>query len=208
MRRPPLRCTSVSRGLPGRIGVNAIFLEPPMGGLETYVRALLPELVRIAPGIRFSVFCGPRGHELLQTEDWSGEVELVTHPLFGARGLKAISEMTVLGAIAGRRVDLLYSVALTAPLKTRAANVVLLADVTWIVFGSSPVREQEFRSSAKRFLRRGGIQDLVWPREYARRGALRVFYGHHRPHHTDRGGRGRSSPSAGRLRSTGCNHSI
>jgi glycosyltransferase involved in cell wall biosynthesis len=113
--------------------VNAIFLEPPMGGLETYVRALLPELVRIAPGIRFSVFCGPRGQELLQNEDWSGEVELVTHPLFGARGLKAISEMTVLGAIAGRRVDLLYSVALTAPLKTRAANVVLLADVTWIV---------------------------------------------------------------------------
>jgi glycosyltransferase involved in cell wall biosynthesis len=113
--------------------VNAIFLEPPMGGLETYVRALLPELVRIAPGIRFSVFCGPRGHELLQSEDWSVEVELVTHPLFGARGLKAISEMTVLGAIAGRRVDLLYSVALTAPLKTRAANVVLLADVTWIV---------------------------------------------------------------------------
>jgi len=104
-----------------------------MGGLETYVRALLPELVRVAPGIRFSVFCGPRGHELLQAEDWSGEVELVTHPLFGARGLKAISEMTVLGAIAGRRVDLLYSVALTAPLKTRAANVVLLADVTWIV---------------------------------------------------------------------------
>lgn len=104
-----------------------------MGGLETYVRALLPELVRIAPGIRFSVFCGPRGQELLQSEDWSGEVELVTHPLFGSRGLKAISEMTVLGAIAGRRVDLLYSVALTAPLKTRAANVVLLADVTWIV---------------------------------------------------------------------------
>jgi glycosyltransferase involved in cell wall biosynthesis len=113
--------------------VNAIFLEPPMGGLETYVRALLPELVRIAPGIRFSVFCGPRGHELLQAEDWSGEVELVTHPLFGARGLKAISEMTVLGAIAGRRVDLLYSVAFMAPLKTRAVNVVLLADVIWIV---------------------------------------------------------------------------
>jgi glycosyltransferase involved in cell wall biosynthesis len=113
--------------------VNAIFLEPPMGGLETYVRALLPELVRLAPGIRFSVFCGPRGRELLQNEDWREEVELVTHPLFGARGLKAISEMTVLGAIAGRRVDLLHNVALTAPLKTRAANVVLLADVTWIV---------------------------------------------------------------------------
>jgi glycosyltransferase involved in cell wall biosynthesis len=119
--------------LPGRIGINAIFLEPGMGGLDTYVRALLPQLIRIAPGIRFSVFCGPRGLELLKTEDWSEEVELVTHPLFGTRGLKAVSEMTVLGALAGRRVDLLYSVALTAPLRTRAVNVVMLADVTWIV---------------------------------------------------------------------------
>jgi len=123
----------VSRNLPSRIGLNAIFLEPPMGGLETYVLELLPELMRSAPGIRFSVFCSPRGQELLQAQDWSAEVELVVHPLFGLRGLKAISEMTVLGVVAARRVDLLYSVALTAPLKTRAANVVMLADVTWIV---------------------------------------------------------------------------
>ncbi len=39
----------------------------------------------------------------------------------------------MLGAIAGRAVDLLHSVALTAPLRTRAVNVVTLADVTWIV---------------------------------------------------------------------------
>lgn len=104
-----------------------------MGGLETYVRALLPQLLRIAPGIRFSVFCSPGGLESLKGEDWSEEVQLVTHPLFGARGLKAISEMTVLGVVAGRRVDLLYSVALTAPLRTRAVNIVMLADVTWIV---------------------------------------------------------------------------
>ena len=28
--------------LPERIGLNAVFLEPPMGGLETYVRAIVP----------------------------------------------------------------------------------------------------------------------------------------------------------------------
>jgi glycosyltransferase involved in cell wall biosynthesis len=122
----------VSRTLPSRIGINAVFLEPPMGGLETYVRALVPELVRLAPGVRFSVFCSPTGREQLR-EVFGEEVELVTHPLFGVRGLKAVSEMTVLGVVAGRRVDLLHSVALTAPLLTRAVNVVMLADVTWIV---------------------------------------------------------------------------
>jgi glycosyltransferase involved in cell wall biosynthesis len=123
----------VTRNLPRRIGLNAVFLEPPMGGLETYVRAVLPQLVRLAPEVRFSVFCSPRGRALLSREAWSGEVELVTHPLIGLRGLKAIAEMTVLGTLAGRRVQLLHSVAFTAPLRTRAVNVVMVPDVIWIV---------------------------------------------------------------------------
>jgi glycosyltransferase involved in cell wall biosynthesis len=123
----------MSAPLPGRIGINAVFLEPRMGGLDTYVRALVPELVRLAPAVRFSVFCNPRGREYLEREGWAREVELITHPLLGRRGLKAIGELTLLGALAGRRVDLLHSVALTAPLRTRAVNVVTLADVTWIV---------------------------------------------------------------------------
>jgi glycosyltransferase involved in cell wall biosynthesis len=123
----------VSRLLPRRVGLNAVFLEPPMGGLETYVRAVMPQLVRLAPDVRFSVFCSPRGYEQLHREEWSGEVDLITHPLLGVRGLKAVSEMTVLGAMAGKRVDLLHSVAFTAPLRTRAVNVVMLPDVIWIV---------------------------------------------------------------------------
>jgi glycosyltransferase involved in cell wall biosynthesis len=123
----------VTRNLPRRIGLNAVFLEPPMGGLETYVRAIVPQLVRLAPEVRFSVFCSPRGRALLSREAWSGEVELVTHPLIGLRGLKAIAEMTVLGTLAGRRVQLLHSVAFTAPLRTRAVNVVMVPDVIWIV---------------------------------------------------------------------------
>jgi glycosyltransferase involved in cell wall biosynthesis len=123
----------VSDGLPSRIGLNAVFLEPRMGGLETYVRALLPELVRLAPNSRFSLFCSPGGRDYLQHEDWAADVELIAHPLIGRRGLKALTELTLLGAVAGRRVDLLHSVALTAPLRTRAANVVTLADITWLV---------------------------------------------------------------------------
>jgi glycosyltransferase involved in cell wall biosynthesis len=119
--------------LPPRIGINAIFLEPRMGGLDTYVRALVPEFVRLAPDVEFSVFCNPRGREYLRREGWGESVELVAHPLLGVRGLKALGELTLLGAIAGRRVDLLHSAGMTAPLRTRAVNVVTLADVTWIV---------------------------------------------------------------------------
>jgi glycosyltransferase involved in cell wall biosynthesis len=119
--------------LPARVGINAIFLEPRMGGLDTYVRALVPQLVRLAPGIEFSVFCSPGGREYLEGEGWGDAVELVVHPLLGRPGLKALTELTVLGLVAGRSVDLLHSVALTAPLRTRAVNVVTLADVTWIV---------------------------------------------------------------------------
>jgi len=116
-----------------RVGLNAVFLEPRMGGLDTYVRALVPQLVRLAPDLQFSVFCNPRGREYLEQDGWGDAVELVTHPLIGRRGLKAVAELSVLGVVAGRRVDLLHSVAMTAPLRTRAVNVVTLADVTWIV---------------------------------------------------------------------------
>lgn len=119
--------------LPSRIGINAIFLLAGMGGLETYVRELVPELMRAAPRVRFSIFCSPEGERLLHETDWADSVELVAHPLFGVRGLKALSELTVLGALAGRRVELLHSVALTAPLHTRAVSVVTIADVTWML---------------------------------------------------------------------------
>jgi glycosyltransferase involved in cell wall biosynthesis len=123
----------MSAPLPGRIGINAMFLEPQLGGLDTYVRALMPELLRLAPGVRFRMYCSPGGRQHLAGESWLEQVELIVPPLLGRRGLKALGELSVLGAIAGREVDLLHSVAMTAPLRTRAASVVTLADVTWIV---------------------------------------------------------------------------
>ncbi|HEX3909316.1 MAG TPA: glycosyltransferase family 1 protein [Solirubrobacteraceae bacterium] len=119
--------------LPSRIGINAMFLEPRMGGLDTYVRALVPQLCRLAPDVRFIVYCSSGGREYLRQEPSFESLELIVPPLIGRRGLKALGELTLLGAIAGRRVDLLHSVALTAPLRTRAVNVVTLADVTWIL---------------------------------------------------------------------------
>ncbi len=131
--------------IPPRIAINAIFLLPGMGGLDTYVRELVPELVRLAPRTRFSVYCSPVGHEHLATTDWASEVQFVSHPMFGVRGLKAITELTLLGALAGARVDLLHSVALTAPLRTRAVNVVTIADTTWLTGAANDVTTHLWR---------------------------------------------------------------
>jgi glycosyltransferase involved in cell wall biosynthesis len=116
-----------------RVGLNAMFLEPRMGGLETYVRELVPALLEAKPGLEMRLYVNSDGHALLATEPWADEVELVSHPLLGRPGTRAVTEATVLGLLASRdRLDVLHNVALTAPLSTRPANVVLLADVTWL----------------------------------------------------------------------------
>jgi glycosyltransferase involved in cell wall biosynthesis len=122
----------VSVTLPRRVGINAIFLLPGMGGLDAYVQKLVPELIRLAPQLELTVYCSSAGAAHLSTSPWAEAVRLASHPLFGARGLKAVTELTVLGALAGRQVDLVHSIALTAPLWTPAANVVTIADTTWL----------------------------------------------------------------------------
>lgn len=119
-------------GLPRRVGINAVFIAPRMGGLDTYVRELVPELIAAAPRTRFRIYTSAQGREYLRDAPWAGEVGYVTHRLFGTAGMKAAAEMTVLGVLASRGEDLLHSVALTAPLATKAANVVTIADTTWL----------------------------------------------------------------------------
>jgi glycosyltransferase involved in cell wall biosynthesis len=104
-----------------------------MGGIEVLVKRVLPELARLAPNTRFSVFVGPQGAEALAAEEWPDQIRLETHPLLGLPGGKAVSELTLLGWLAPRTgAEILYSVALTGPLRTRAVHVVSVADTTWI----------------------------------------------------------------------------
>ena len=104
-----------------------------MGGIETYVRRLYPALLEARPGMRISLFVNEHGRRLLDAESWAGEVELVTHPLLGRRGTRALTEATLLGPLADRRgCEVLHSVALTAPLRLRGASVVTIADSTWL----------------------------------------------------------------------------
>jgi glycosyltransferase involved in cell wall biosynthesis len=115
------------------LGLNAVFLQPRMGGIETYVRCLYPALLEVQPALRISVFVNEHGRALLAAEPWAAGVELVTHPLLGRRGMRALSEAILLGSLADRRgCEVLHSVALTAPLRLRSASVVTIPDVTWL----------------------------------------------------------------------------
>jgi glycosyltransferase involved in cell wall biosynthesis len=117
----------------GHLGVNALFLEPRMGGIETYVRELFPAIIEARPDLRISMFVNERGRELIAAEPWANGVQLVTHPLFGIRGTRALGEALLLDAVARRRgCQLLHSVALTAPLRPHVPSVVMVADVTWL----------------------------------------------------------------------------
>lgn len=79
-----------------RAGLNAIFLEPGMGGLETYVLGLTPALIRAEPKLDLTLLCNARGRELLATQPWSDGVRLVT-PRATRRGLRALYELGPLG---------------------------------------------------------------------------------------------------------------
>jgi hypothetical protein len=79
----------------------------------------------------------PRVRRYLEEPGWSS-VPLV-NPLLGRRSTKALTELSVLGYLARRQVDLPHSLPMTAPLFTRAANVVTVTDVTWIVAAAQAV---------------------------------------------------------------------
>jgi glycosyltransferase involved in cell wall biosynthesis len=115
------------------LGVNALFLEPRMGGIETYVRRLIPALLEKRPDLRVSMFVNPLGRDVLSAEPWAEGVELVTHNHLGIRGARAIGEALLLDRAARKHAcDLLLSVALTAPLRPSIPSVVMVADVTWL----------------------------------------------------------------------------
>ena len=104
-----------------------------MGGIETALRQLYPAILEVRPDLRITMFVNALGRDLIFSEHWASAVELVTHPLLGRRGTRAVTESALLGPIADRRgCEVLHSVALTAPWWSRAANVVSIADVTWL----------------------------------------------------------------------------
>ncbi|MDX6700458.1 MAG: hypothetical protein QOF26_684 [Baekduia sp.] len=115
------------------VAINALFLAPPMGGVETYLRELCRHLLSGPDAPRLTVLLNPAGHEKLAAEDWAGGAELVRCEQLGRSGVRALSELTVLGLVGDRRgADVVHSVAMTGPLVSRAARVVTIPDTVWI----------------------------------------------------------------------------
>ncbi len=116
-----------------RVVINGLFLAPPMGGIETYLRELGRELLARPDAPHLTVLLNPAGYDKLVKEDWAAGAELVRCEQLGRGGLRALSELTAVGPVADRRrADVVHSVAMTGPLVSHAARVVTIPDTVWI----------------------------------------------------------------------------
>ena len=132
---------------PGHVAINALFLDPPMGGVETYLRELCRCLLARDDAPRLTVFLNPAGHAKLATEPWAQEAELVACPTVGRAGFRAVGELTAVGALADRRrVDVVHSVAMTGPLACRARRVVTVPDTIWITHPEETITHRLWRA--------------------------------------------------------------
>jgi glycosyltransferase involved in cell wall biosynthesis len=116
-----------------RLAVNAIFLQRQMGGLETYVRELLPALLARDERLEITVFVTSAGREALAHEPWAGRVRFVSPGILRVPATKALAELTAVGRLADAAdAQIVHSIAMIGPLRSRAASVVTVADVIWL----------------------------------------------------------------------------
>jgi glycosyltransferase involved in cell wall biosynthesis len=117
------------------IGLDLVFLAPgATGGMETYARALVPELARRRPGMRWVAFCGRELAAELRAAPGIEGMEVVELPVSSdARGRRVAAEQTLL-ARAQRRagVGLVHALGNTAALAPGGPPLVLtIHDLIW-----------------------------------------------------------------------------
>jgi glycosyltransferase involved in cell wall biosynthesis len=113
------------------VGLNLIFLVPrEMSGLETYARELTTALLAERPGLRITAFVN---REAAAERMWSDLVPTVTVPVYGRRRSAWVrGEQLLLPRQAQREgVDVLHSLASTAPAWGSFARVVTIHDVIY-----------------------------------------------------------------------------
>jgi glycosyltransferase involved in cell wall biosynthesis len=119
------------------IGLNLIFLVPgETGGMEIAARELIPALVAAAPpGMRFTAFVN-REASGAGVGDLREQLPLVTVPVHARRRVQwVLGEQTLLPLMAVRaKVDLVHSLASTAPLWGRFRRVVTIHDLIYARF--------------------------------------------------------------------------
>ncbi len=115
------------------IGLNLIFLVPgETGGMEIAARELIPALLAAAPaGMRFTAFVNREAGS-----DLREQLPLVTVPVHARNRVQwVLGEQTLLPLLAAReKVDLIHSLASTAPVWGRFRRVVTVHDLIYARF--------------------------------------------------------------------------
>ncbi|HEY2571017.1 MAG TPA: glycosyltransferase family 1 protein [Solirubrobacteraceae bacterium] len=134
------------------IALNLIFLVPgETGGMEIAARELIPALVAAAPdGMRFTAFVN-REASATGMGDLRQQLPVVTVPVRARRRVQwVLGEQTLLPWLAARaKVDLVHSLASTAPLWGRFRRVVTIHD---LIYARYPEAHAGMRGRAMRVL--------------------------------------------------------
>ena len=115
------------------IGLNLVFLTPgATGGTETYARELIPELVAAAPEHRFTAFVN-RDAAAVTDGPWGNLIPAVTVPVYARRRTEWVrGEQLLLPRLAAAAgIDLVHSLANTAPAWGRFRRVVTIHDLSY-----------------------------------------------------------------------------
>jgi glycosyltransferase involved in cell wall biosynthesis len=119
------------------IGLNLIFLVPgETGGMEVVARELIPALAAAAPpGMRVTAFVN-REAAAERDAPWGGAVRAVTVPVNARNRVQWVAgEQALLPVLAARAgVDLVHSLASTAPALGRFRRVVTVHDLIYARF--------------------------------------------------------------------------
>src|SRR6266536_80405 len=133
------------------VGLNLIYLVPgETGGMETYARELIPALLAEQPDLRLTAFINRESAEASEGP-WHDLVPSVTVPVHARRRSEWVrGEQQLLPRLAaGRGVDLLHSLASTAPAWGAFRRVVTIHDVIYRIY---PEAHFGLRSWAMRLL--------------------------------------------------------
>jgi glycosyltransferase involved in cell wall biosynthesis len=119
------------------VGLNLIFLVPgETGGMEVAARELIPPLLEQAPeGMRFTAFVNREAAEA-GGGPWGELLPAVTVPIHARNRVQwVLGEQLLLPRLAARAgVDLMHSLASTAPMRGRFARVVTIHDLIYARF--------------------------------------------------------------------------
>jgi glycosyltransferase involved in cell wall biosynthesis len=115
------------------VGLDLIFLVPgETGGMEIYARELIPELLAAAPRTRFTAFVN-REAAAAGDGPWGEMIPAVTVPVRARSRVQRVrGEQQLLPRLAaGAGVDLVHSLASTAPAWGRFRRVVTIHDLAY-----------------------------------------------------------------------------